>query len=75
MTWIRISGMAALMVALAVGLALSLGLWSSWTASAQDTFIVNDDTTPAAGAAGRPTSRRKTSRTPSTAAWWPTATR
>jgi parallel beta-helix repeat protein len=32
------------MVALAIGLALSLGLWGSWTASAQDTFIVNQDT-------------------------------
>jgi parallel beta-helix repeat protein len=39
--------MAALVVALGLGLALSLGLWSSWTASAQDTFIVNDNTTPA----------------------------
>ena len=43
----RIGGMAALVVALGLGLALSLGLWSSWTASAQDTFIVNDNTTPA----------------------------
>ena len=47
MRWTRIGGMAALVAALAIGLALSLGLWGSWTASAQDTFIVNDDTAPA----------------------------
>jgi len=46
--------MAAFMVALAIALALSLGLWGSWTASAQDTFIVNDDTTPADGGCGAP---------------------
>jgi parallel beta-helix repeat protein len=54
MRWTRICGMATLMVALAIGLALSLGLWGSWTASAQDTFIVNDDTTPADGGCGTP---------------------
>ena len=47
MKWTRVSGMAALIATLAIGLALSLGLWSQWTASAQDTFIVNDDTAPA----------------------------
>ena len=46
MKWTRI-GVAALIATLAIGLALSLGLWSQWTASAQDTFIVNDDTAPA----------------------------
>ena len=40
----RIGVMAALVVALGLGLALSLGLWSSWTASAQTTFYVNSDT-------------------------------
>jgi parallel beta-helix repeat protein len=54
MKWTRIGGMTALAVALAIGLALSLGLWSHWTASAQDTFIVNDDTTPADGGCGTP---------------------
>ena len=39
----RIGGTAALLVALAIGLALSLGIWGSWTASAEDTFIVNQD--------------------------------
>jgi parallel beta-helix repeat protein len=53
MRWTRIGGMAAL-VGLAIGLALSLGLWGHWTASAQDTFIVNDDTTPADGGCGTP---------------------
>ena len=43
MKWTRIRGMAALIVTLAIGLALSLGLWGHWTASAQDTFIVNQD--------------------------------
>jgi parallel beta-helix repeat protein len=33
----RIGGMAALVVALGLGLALSLGLWSSWTAGAAPT--------------------------------------
>jgi parallel beta-helix repeat protein len=47
MKWTRTSGIAAFVAALAIVLALSLGLWSHWTASAQDTFIVNDDTTPA----------------------------
>jgi len=46
MKWTRI-GVAAFIAALAIGLALSLGLWGQWTASAQDTFIVNDDTAPA----------------------------
>ncbi len=50
----RIAGTAGLVAALAIGLALSLGLWGSWTASAQDTFIVNDDTTPADGGCGTP---------------------
>ena len=43
MKWLRIGGMAALAGALAIGLALSLGLWGGWTASAQDTFVVNSD--------------------------------
>jgi parallel beta-helix repeat protein len=54
MKWTRIGGMTALTVALAIGLALSLGLWSHWTVSAQDTFIVNDDTSPAEGGCGTP---------------------
>ena len=54
MRWTRIGGTAALLAALAIGLALSLGVWDSWTASAQDTFIVNDDTTPADGGCGTP---------------------
>ena len=54
MKWTRIGGMTALIAALAIGLALSLGLWGNWTASAQDTFIVNDDTTPAADGCGTP---------------------
>lgn len=45
---------AAFIAVLAIALALSLGLWSSWTASAQDTFIVNDDTTPAAAGCDTP---------------------
>jgi hypothetical protein len=39
---------------LAVALGLSLGLWSYWTASAQDTFVVNDDTAPAADGCDTP---------------------
>ena len=31
-----------------------LGLWGHWTASAQDTFIVNDDTVPAADGCDTP---------------------
>jgi hypothetical protein len=54
MRWTRVSGMAALIAALAVVLALSLGLWGHWTASAQDTFTVNDDTTPAADGCDTP---------------------
>ena len=54
MRWTRIGGTAALLAALAIVLALSLGLWSHWTASAQDTFIVNDDTTPAADGCDTP---------------------
>ena len=54
MRWTRIGGTAALLAALAIGLALSLGLWGQWTASAQDTFVVNDDTTPADGGCGTP---------------------
>jgi hypothetical protein len=50
----RIGGMTALGASLAIALALSLGLWGQWTASAQDTFIVNDDTTPADGGCGAP---------------------
>ena len=47
-------GAAAFIAALAIVLALSLGLWSHWTASAQDTFIVNDDTTPRRGGCDTP---------------------
>jgi parallel beta-helix repeat protein len=54
MRWTRTSGIAAFTAALAIVLALSLGLWSHWTASAQDTFIVNDDTTPAADGCDTP---------------------
>src|SRR4030042_6013355 len=50
----RIAGTAGLLAALAIGLALSLGLWGSWTASAQDTFTVNDDTAPADEGCGMP---------------------
>jgi parallel beta-helix repeat protein len=50
----RIDGTAGLLAALAIGLALSLGLWGHWTASAQDTFIVNDDTSPTDGGCGAP---------------------
>jgi parallel beta-helix repeat protein len=46
MRWTRIAVMAIVLAVLAIGLALSLGL-GSWTASAEDTFIVNDDTSPA----------------------------
>src|SRR3972149_4358748 len=53
MRWRRI-GVAAFIAALAIGLALSLGLWGQWTASAQDTFVVNDDTTPTEGGWGTP---------------------
>ena len=44
MRWMRIGRTAAFLAALAVALGLSLGLWGNWTASAQDTFIVNQDT-------------------------------
>jgi len=44
MRWTRIGGTAAPIAALAIALALSLGLWNNWTASAQDTFVVNQDT-------------------------------
>jgi parallel beta-helix repeat protein len=54
MRWTRIGGTAGLLAALAIALALALGLWGHWTASAQDTFIVNDDTAPAEGACGTP---------------------
>jgi parallel beta-helix repeat protein len=54
MKWTRTGGIAAFMGALAIVLALSLGLWSHWTASAQDTFLVNDDTTPAADGCDTP---------------------
>jgi parallel beta-helix repeat protein len=47
MRWTRIRGITAAIAALAIALGLSFGLWSHWTASAQDTFIVNDDTSPA----------------------------
>ena len=49
MRWTRVSGIAAFITTLAIALALSLGFWGHWTASAQDTFIVNDDTAPAEG--------------------------
>ena len=50
MRWTRIGGMTALMVALAIGLALSLGVWHSWTAGAQgNTFVINDVDPPEAG--------------------------
>jgi hypothetical protein len=42
------------LVVLVVALASTLGLWSHWTASAQDTFIVNDDTIPTADGCGAP---------------------
>ena len=51
MRWNRVGGMAVL---IAIGLAFSLGLWGRWTASAQDTFIVNDDTSPAADGCDTP---------------------
>jgi hypothetical protein len=54
MRWTRIRGMVAVTAALAIALGLSLGLWSYWTASAQDTFIVNDDTAPAADGCDTP---------------------
>jgi parallel beta-helix repeat protein len=54
MRWTRVTGMAALIATLAIVLALSLGLWGHLTASAQDTFIVNDDTTPTDGGCGTP---------------------
>ena len=54
MEWTRIGGMAAFIAALAIALGLSLGLWSYWTASAQDTFVVNDDTTPTDDGCGTP---------------------
>jgi len=54
MKWTRIGGMAAFIAALAIALGLSLGLWSYWTASAQDTFVVNDDTTPTDDGCGTP---------------------
>jgi len=46
MKWTRLSGMAAFMTALAIGLALSLGVW---TAGAQgNTFVINDVDPPEA---------------------------
>jgi parallel beta-helix repeat protein len=54
MRWTRVRGITALIVMLAIALALSMGLWSHWTASAQDTFIVNDDTAPADGGCDTP---------------------
>jgi hypothetical protein len=54
MKWTRIRGMVAFIAMLAIALGLSLGLWSYWTASAQDTFIVNDDTAPAADGCDTP---------------------
>jgi len=45
MKWTRIGGMAAFVAALAIGLALSLGLWANWTAGAAGTeHVVNQDT-------------------------------
>jgi parallel beta-helix repeat protein len=49
----RIAGIAGL-AALAIALALVLGLWGQWAASAQDTFTVNDDTSPAEGGCDTP---------------------
>jgi parallel beta-helix repeat protein len=46
--------MTGFIVALAVGLAVCLGLWGQWSASAQDTLVVNDDTAPADGGCGAP---------------------
>jgi parallel beta-helix repeat protein len=46
--------MTGLIAALAVGLAVCLGLWGQWTASAQDTLVVNDDTSPADGGCDTP---------------------
>jgi parallel beta-helix repeat protein len=54
MRWTRIGGTAALLAALAIALAVFWGLWGHWTASAQDTFIVNDDTSPAADGCDTP---------------------
>jgi parallel beta-helix repeat protein len=54
MRWACIGGLAAVVATLAIVFALSLGLWNYWTASAQDTFIVNDDTTPADGGCDTP---------------------
>ena len=50
----RVGATALLVAALVTGLALSLGLWGEWTASAQDTFTVNDDTSPAEGGCDTP---------------------
>ena len=47
-------GLAAFIGTLAIGVGLSLALWGHWTASAQDTFTVNDDTTPAADGCDTP---------------------
>jgi parallel beta-helix repeat protein len=50
MRWARIGGITALIVTLAIGLALSLGVWDSWTAGAQgNTFVINDVDPPEAG--------------------------
>jgi hypothetical protein len=54
MRYKRIGGMVGSIAVLAVALGLSLGLWSYWTASAQDTFVVNDDTAPAADGCDTP---------------------
>jgi len=45
MKWTRVGATTAFVVALAIGLALSLGLWANWTAGAAGTeYIVNQDT-------------------------------
>jgi parallel beta-helix repeat protein len=46
MRWIRSGRALVAVVALVAAVALSLGLWSSWPAQAQDTWIINDNTDP-----------------------------
>jgi hypothetical protein len=46
MRWIRSRRALVAVVALVAAVALSLGLWSSWPAQAQDTWIINDNTDP-----------------------------
>src|SRR4030042_870631 len=54
MKWTRIGGGAAFIAGLALALCPLLGLWSYGTPSAQDTFVVNDDTTPTDDGCGTP---------------------